>query len=786
MKQTLIILMSLLLSILSFAQNDFTQTIKGTVIDKQAQFPMLGANVVLVSATEFIGTTTDMDGNFKIDNVPIGRASIKITSLGYDEVYLNNIIVNSAKEVVLNIAMEEKVTELKAVTISADDEKQKANNEMATVSARTMSITEMNKFAGSFADPARMSQNYAGVSGASDDRNDIIVRGNSPTGVLWRMEGVDIPSPNHFATLGTTGGPISMLNANNLRNSDFFTSAFPAEYGNATSGVFDLKLRNGNKDKFEFLGQVGFNGFEGGVEGPLGIGKNASFLANYRYSTLGVVDALGLDLGVGAAVPQYQDLTFKFNIPTEKAGKFEFWGVGGLSYIDFALDTTDSDTNLFTEDNEDSEFRSNTGFGGIAHTYFFNENTFGKLSVNFSANQNEGLVDTVSEQGVYKRLWSLDVQTKKYSANYRFNKKFNSKNRITAGINYNLYQFNAGDLRQRADGSYTPNFNFEGNMSLVQQYIQWQHRFNDKVTLNSGLHAQQLLLNNSTMVEPRIGVKYEASAKNTFSIGSGLHSQIQPVTIYFQERLDINGNMTRPNEDLTMSKSIHSVAAWDHLFNKDLRLKVEGYYQYLYDVAVDTASSSFSLLNSGADFGLPDRTGLNNDGTGVNYGVELTFEKFFSKNYYFLTTLSVFESQYKGSDGVLRNTLYNGNYVTNMLAGKEFPLNKKFTLTTDFKVTYSGGKRFTPFDIANSIATGDEVLFENRAFEDQYEDYFRADFKLGFRHNARRFTQTFSIDLQNVSNNDNVFIKGFNNDTEQVENVYQRGFFPDVRYQILF
>jgi len=786
MKRTLILTTALLLSIMSFAQNDFTQTIKGTVIDKQAQFPMLGANVVLVSATDFIGTTTDVDGNFKIENVSVGRASLKITSLGYDDVYLNNIVVNSAKEVVLNIEMEEKVTELKAVTISADDEKQKPNNEMATVSARTMSTVEMNKFAGSFNDPARMSQNYAGVSGASDDRNDIIVRGNSPTGVLWRMEGVDIPSPNHFATLGTTGGPVSMLNTNNLRNSDFFTSAFPAEYGNATSGVFDLKLRNGNKDKFEFLGQVGFNGFEGGIEGPLGIGKNASFLANYRYSTLGIIDALGLDLGVGAAVPQYQDLTFKFNIPTKNAGKFEVWGVGGLSYIDFEIDTSSTDTNLFTNENEDSEFRSNTAFGGIAHTYFFNDNTFGKLSVNFSANQNEGLVDTVSNQGVSKRLSSFDVRTNKYAASYKFNKKFNSKNRITAGINYNLYQFNAGDLRQRADGSYTPNFNFDGNMSLVQQYIQWQHRFNDKWTLNSGVHAQQLLLNNSTMVEPRIGVKYEASAKNTFSFGSGLHSQIQPVTIYFQERPDALGNMTRPNENLSMSKSIHTVAAWDHLFNKDLRLKVETYYQYLYDVAVDTNSSSFSLLNSGADFGLPHRTGLNNDGTGVNYRVEFTFEKFFSKNYYFLTTLSVFDSKYKGSDGVLRNTLFNGNYVTNALVGKEFPLSKKFTLTTDIRVTYSGGKRFTPFDITNSIITGEEVLFENQAFEDQYENYFKTDFKIGFRHNAKNFTQTFSVDLQNISNNDNVFVKGFNNNTNRVESVYQRGFFPDVRYQILF
>lgn len=329
----------------SFAQKP-TQTVRGTITDKQSKEPLIGASIVWLDSSIFIGTTADINGNFRLNNIPVGRQSFKISFLGYRETVITSIIT-SGKEVVLNIELEQSVVTAKAVTIVAEKQKDKPNNELTTVSARSFTIEETSRYAGSVGDPSRMAANYAGVSGANDSRNDIIIRGNSPTGLLWRLNGIEIPNPNHFGSLGTTGGPISILNNNVLDKSDFLTGAFPAEYGNVLAGVFDLQMRTGNNEKNEFMAQVGFNGFEAGAEGPISKKQGSSYLINYRYSTLGVFSALGINFGTGTAVPKYQDVSFNINLPTNKAGKFTLFGMGGISGIEVLEKDRDTTKKIF-------------------------------------------------------------------------------------------------------------------------------------------------------------------------------------------------------------------------------------------------------------------------------------------------------------------------------------------------------------------------------------------------------------------------------------------------------
>lgn len=768
-----------------FAQ-ELTSTIKGTITDKQSQFTIPGANIMLVGSDPIIGASTDMNGKFRLENVPVGRHTIQISFLGYETITMSNLLVNSGKELDLNIQMMESITSLGEVVITAQVDKRESMNEMATVSARQFSVEEAQRYSGSLQDPARMAQNYAGVSGASDDRNDIIIRGNSPTGVLWRMEGIDIPSPNHFSSVGTTGGPVSMLNINNLSNSDFMTSAWSADYGNALSGVFDLQLRNGNSDKREYLGQVGFNGFELGAEGPFKSGGLSSYMINYRYSTLGVFNALGVDLGTGTAIPEYQDLTFKLNLPTQKAGNFSVWGIGGISSIEFEPDGNDS-TNLYSDGTSRTDFHSRTAVVGASHKYYFNEKTFYKLVLAASGTRNAGTSDSVgTESDELYRLFGFDRQQLKYSANLKLNRKINAKNTVNGGVIADYYQFDMVDSARQENGAFANSADFQGGAALVQSYAQWQHRFNEKWTINTGLHSQTFLLNNTSIVEPRLGAKYTMNNRHTFNFGAGHHSQLQPITVYFLEETGAQGNAFLPNEDLDFTKAIHTVLGYDFLINENMRIKTEVYYQYIYNVPVDSFASSFSMLNAGADFVLPERTGLVNEGTGYNYGLEITLERFFNKGFYFLITNSFFQSKYEGSDGVERNTQFNGNYVSNFLAGKEFNLSKKSTLSFDTKVTYAGGRRFTPIDLNSSRMANEEVLFEDRAFSDQFDPYFRADFKITYRFNGKRLAQQFSVDLQNITGNQNVFQTGYNQNTGQIGTVYQRGFFPDVQYKIYF
>lgn len=307
---------SLLFCLLSFIfslniQAQVTQTIRGKVLDKETKITLPGASVVLLGdSLNRRGVATDENGTFRLENVPVGRQSIRVSFIGYKEQTLSNIIVSSAKELVLTIELEESVAALKEIEITAT-KKDQPINEMATVSVRAFDVEETERYAGSRGDPARMASNFAGVQGSDDSRNDIIVRGNSPLGTLWRVEGVDVPNPNHFAIAGTSGGPVSILNNKVIANSDFMTGAFPAEYGNTVSGVFDVRFRNGNNEKYEYTGQFGFLGTELTAEGPISRKNGSSFLINYRYSTLKLFESMKIKIGT-SAVPNYQDGAFKF------------------------------------------------------------------------------------------------------------------------------------------------------------------------------------------------------------------------------------------------------------------------------------------------------------------------------------------------------------------------------------------------------------------------------------------------------------------------------------------
>ncbi|MBW3546457.1 MAG: carboxypeptidase-like regulatory domain-containing protein, partial [Bacteroidetes bacterium] len=317
------------------AQN-LTQTVRGTVVDKETRFPLIGASVVLTSdTTGTLGTIAGIEGDFRLEKVPVGRQSFKVSFIGYEEVILNNIVVSSAKEVVMEISMEESQVQLAEVVVKATRDGD-ASNEMALVSARSFTIEETERYAGSRGDPARMASNFAGVQGADDSRNDIVIRGNSPQAVLWRLEGVNVPNPNHFNIPGTAGGPVSMINNKTLANSDFYTGAFPAEFGNSIAGVFDLNMRNGNNSRHEFSGQFGFLGTEIFAEGPLSRKRKSSYLVSYRYSTLALFSGLGIDIGT-TAVPRYQDAAFKLNFPLQKNASLAVFGMGGNSHIDIMI-----------------------------------------------------------------------------------------------------------------------------------------------------------------------------------------------------------------------------------------------------------------------------------------------------------------------------------------------------------------------------------------------------------------------------------------------------------------
>ena len=773
--------------LLTISYSHAQQTLRGTVIDQQTLAPLPNAKVFLPGTEPLRGMIASEQGEFRFEHLPPGRYTLRVEYIGYEAITRANLVLTSAKELVLNIGLEEKVTATDEVVISATPDKRVALNEMSTVSARTFSVEEASRYAGSRNDPARMAQNFAGVGQVGDNRNDIIIRGNSPTGVLWRMEGIDIPNPNHFGAMGTTGGPVSMLNNNNLGNSDFMTSAFPAEYGNALAGVFDLNLRSGNNEQYEFMGQMGFNGFEAGVEGPFSKNSNASFLANYRYSTLGVFKALGINFGTGAAVPQYQDLVFKVDIPTKKAGRFVLFGMGGFSDINFLdSEAEDGGTNFYGGSGQDLYNKGSVGVTGISHTHLFSNTTYGKAIIAVSGIRSANDIDSLSaDNGTPVRFYAESYTTIKYSASYVLNKKFNARNHLRMGAIFDRYDVRLIDSVRLADHTFRHIRDFSGQTGIVQAYAQWKHRFTDKLSLSTGLHYQQFMLNNSQALEPRLGLRYELNDRQQLNIGLGLHSQIQPLQTYFIQTRLPDFSQIQTNKELGFTRSRQAVLGYDHLLGPKLRLKAEAYYQQLYDAAVEQKASPFSMMNAGADFGFPAVDSLVNKGTGENYGVELTLEKFFSDQYYFLFTTSLFRSRYAGSDGITRSSAFDGNYIFNLLGGKEFQLGR-YLLSIDLKLTVAGNRRYTPIDLEASRLQGETVRIDNLAFSEKYAPYIRPDLKITFRQNSKKITQEWSVDLNNVSNQQNVFSQEFDRETREIETTHQIGTFPVIQYRILF
>ncbi len=775
---------------------DFTQSIKGQIIDQQTQSPIPGANIIIEGTVPAIGAISDADGYFQINEIRTGRVSLQISFMGYHPEYLSNLGLSSGKELVLKVEMEEQVIKMDEVVVKGKKDKTVLNNDMATLSSRTFTIEESQRFAGARNDVSRMASNYAGVSTANDAVNDIVIRGNSPNGLLWRLEGVEIPNPNHYGGMGATGGPVSMLNNNVLMNSDFMTSAFPAEYGNALSGVFDLKMRNGNYDRHEFVGQVGFNGFELGAEGPLSKNSRASYLVNARYSTLELMSEMGMDFGTGTAIPKYTDLSFKVHLPTKSIGIFDIFGLGGINSIDFVnskKDSSDLRESLYNDRYYDIYASNDMGVIGINHTFLINENTYSKFSISGSRISNHTIVDSVS---INDRSTS-DLMRQHYKnydliAQFFINKKFNAKNNIKLGVEATRKSFSFVDsVFLNDENRFRNRFNENDYTMMYTAYGQYQYKPSDNIVLNAGVHYQTLGLNNNFTIEPRLGLKFYLSKKHYLSIGYGLHSKAAPTYVFFQ-KVEIEPNYSvQPNKDLDFIKAQHFAFSYDYKITPILHLKLEAYYQDIYQSIVESNSSSYSMLNTSSfNWSIPDS--LLNGGSGRNYGLELTFEKFLDNGFYFLFTGSVYDSKYKGSDNILRSTAFDSKYVTNLLAGKEIEIlrkdNAKYRkwLTFDGRITLAGGQRYTPIDLEQSILNNATVYDENQAFSEKFKDYFRADIRVSFKLEGKKTSQEWAFDIQNLSNTQNPLYNEYDADKGELKTVYQLGIFPMMQYRITF
>lgn len=757
-----------------------TQIIRGEIRNASNQQPIIGASVLIYDKKFKKGSYSNKQGNFRIDSVKVGRYSLKVSYVGY-ETQVQNIVLTSGRELIINILMNESYIQTSTIQVNSSKESVRAINEATIVSSTQFNLDDVERFAGSRGDPARMAQNFAGVLGVSNIRNDIIIRGGSPTELLWRLDGLDIPNPNHFGTQGATGGPVGAINSGLLNNSDFVTGAFPAEYGDKMSGVFDLRTRNGNEEKFEYIAQLSYNGAELGVEGPLKFAKG-SFIANYRYSFLDLFKELGMDLGI-VGVPRYQDGMLKFQfIPNEKNQIM----LTTLYSRDNIFMQRDNLKDVVTGDWNLKSGNMNYSFG-LTWQYLFSQNLFGKLLIGNVYDDYNTRIDSITCDTInINEVTSLDKWFTQNSSEGYSNIKYilsytPIKNHwLSFGIEGRYKYYDLNEKRYSFGwGDYTNwNLSKEGYTFQTMNYINWNWRISQNLTSNIGVHSQYLDISGKMTIEPRLALSWRIYEGNYLNFAVGIHRQSLPLLLYYS---------SKENNTLDFMQSKHIIAGYSVQLTENSFFKAEGYYKDISDVPISKGvSDSWSFLNLGANFGsVGGKENLISNGTGKCYGTEFSFIKHFSDGYYITTTASFFRQQFTGSDGILRYGGFDNKYIINILAGYELKISDFFTIEFAGKYTLAGGAPYTPIDTVTSRENNQTYYLNNQAFSLRKPDYKRLDIKIDFRTNLNRISIIGYFSVENLLNTNNILEYQWSNSKKKVESVYQLGIFPlgGVRFE---
>lgn len=774
------IVLGLFLAIHVSAQNSpLTQTIRGTVTDRASGAP-LGYVTVQLSNVPSIGTVTDDNGRFELADVPLGRHTVKASFVGYEPVVLHEILVTSAKEILLSISLKESIRQLDEVVIRPNVHKEQPLNKMALSGARMLSVEEASRYAGGMDDPSRLVSSFAGVA-SSTTANGISIHGNAPHLLQWRLEDVEIPNPNHFADVTILGGGIlSSLSSHVLGNSDFLTGAFPAEYSNAISGIFDMKLRNGNSQRHEHTFQVGILGIDFASEGPISRKNNSSYIFNYRYSTTGLMGKIFPKINIGGKL-DYQDFNFKLNFPTAKAGVFSVWGTALTDKVDPILEKVEDWK--YKDDGVLSFIKQKSIATGVGHRYFFNNNTLLKTTLAY----------TYSETGTYADLYDKELNTSPhwdFLTHYNniiltssLNRKFGSRHTNQSGFTVSqLYYDMNFDMAPYQKAPMVNIAKADGSTRLASVYSHSSIALNDRFSVGLGINAQLFMLNNHWTMEPRVGWKWQSTEKTSLAFAYGLHSRMERMDVYFVK----GENDELPNKDLDFTKAHHLTLSYNYKISEDMNLRIEPYFQYLFDVPV-IADSSYSVLNRSSFY--MDNV-LVNEGKGRNYGIDVTFEKYVSRGLYYMVTGSVFDSKYSGGDGVWHNTRFNRRYIVNGLVGKEwmFGRNKQHILSANIKLTVQGGHRYTPVDEAATINDPEKTTHydESQAYSRQFSPMFIAHYTFSYKLNKAKTTHEFAVKGFNPTQSEEYYGHEYNLKTNEIEPNTHATSLINISYKVEF
>jgi len=762
----------ILLIFLGFQQiSAQTQTIIGKVTDALTKEGLPGANVKINPGN--YGAATDLDGNFFLKSIPFGRYSITISYIGFQTKVIQALELTSAKQLVINVSLEEEVFTSEGVTITAQPNRSEVQNLFTQVSAISFSVEETRRFAGALDDPLRAAAVFPGVVQSGDvNSNGIVVRGSSPKSLQWRLNGVRIPNPNHFGNVGRSDGGVTIFSTQLLANSDFLTSAFPAEYGNTAGGIFDIRFRKGNEQQREHSVQLGIQGIDVATEGPIGNEGTASYLINYRYSVFGFLQYIEPDMK--GKVPEYQDLNISLNWQHKNLGSFNLFGIAGT---DKSSAKPEKDGKNTIEERADELLNNKVGVLGLQHSL-----TFGKSS---ALNTNLSYVgrDVSFRKGLRDSSFTYNPQLNTNQLNYSLaldqslTHKISSNFLFQIGYRAAIDGFETFLSKQLPENQALQTIADEsGTTNNVESFVQAKYSISKNLSINGGLHSMYYVLTDAFTLEPRLSAKWDFLNGNFLALAYGNHAQTEDLSVYLA---NINGET---NKDLKPIRANHYSGTFGFTPSKAIHAQIDAYFQQLYDVPI-VANSYVSLLNHPG--GLVSDIYQNN-GKAYSYGVEFMLEHFFLTDYYYMATVSWNKSEYKDGAEKWRNSRYSSGLTLTALGGKEWRFSTKRTLILNVRATRTKGEYFMPIDVNTSKIAETEVLNAAEIYENRLPDFLYFDMSLGIKTNHTKSTGEWSIQLKNMLNQRPNIGFSYNEVTQKVEEMRPLGIIPIVAYRLSF
>jgi len=732
-----------------------TQIIRGIVRDKDAKHLLIGASVEVVGSNPAQLTITDENGAFVLENVKVGRVNLRIQYLGYEPLTVEDIILQSTKESYQEFELSEGQINIDEVVVNASKNAFEAVNPSAVVSTRSFTAEETDRIPAGANDPGRVALSYPGVQrGENDTENQIVVRGNSPAGILWRLEGIDIPNPNHFAIIGSSGGGITVFSAQLLARSDFSTGGFAAEYGNAFSGVFDIHFRQGNFFKSSNRFRLSLLGIDLSKEGPIQKGRS-SYLVNYRYSTLGLLSSMGIYLVGERVTNNFQDLSFNLVFKSKNSKSVHtFFGIGGLSEEHYIPVENPAERVVgLSSQWEDRVRPANMGALGWTWTYLPDDKSYLKTVVALVSSRIERMSDTLNREDERYRYDTQKYLDTRLLSSITYNRKLNTRAMVKTGLIFNQIWFDFfKSTRARSNTSNINQTQFNtavqgsGNTQQFQQYAQLHYNLSDKLALNTGYHFLHLFANNSSSLEPRISLEYKPQSNQRLSLAYGLYGRALPLMAYYFT--DTTGAYL--NKNLKLLKAQHTILAYHFYTQNKMRIILEAYWQHLYNVPIrPDARFTYWMLNESDEF--PQFKTVS-QGKGNNYGIDAAIEKLFSNSWYFLINGSLMKGTFQTLNGETYNTRFNTVFSSSLSLGKEFPLRKGSILQIGGRFLLNGGFRYTPHDPVKSAQSGRYEALAGADFAQQVPSYQRLDARIAYRFNKKKLAGNVSLDVQNGLN----------------------------------